>query len=290
MKFSKKTLFIRYVRRWLQMARGMDTSQMWGRVFNLDQKKLVRLDGFDLYVMPNDYIGFSIMRNKNYEPHVTNLIKNVLGRDDVFLDIGANVGYFTMLASSIVKGSGKVIAFEPNPQNLQLIYSSVQQNCAENIDIYPYAVSNTASILRFTTVGSNGGVVTKDSKEQKHFLLVQSVVLDVILKDEAKISLIKIDIEAHEPFALKGMAELIKRHRPKIITEFHPWAMRLNNTGDPSEYLDQIVGLGYKLSIINPTGVLMDVSCSHDVTLHWESLGVETIHLDLFAQPQPVGA
>ncbi|MEQ1742445.1 MAG: FkbM family methyltransferase [Candidatus Nitrotoga sp.] len=289
MKFLKKILFLRYVSRWLLMARGMHPSQMWGRVFNLDQKELVSLDGFDLYVMPNDYIGSQVIRNKSYEPHVTSLIKNTLGKEDVFLDIGANIGYFTMLASSIVKkGGGKVIAFEPNPQNLQLIYSSMQKNCAENIDIYPYAVSNTASILRFTNVGSNGGVVTKHSKDQKHFFLVQSVVLDVILKDEAKISLIKIDIEAHEPFALKGMDELIKKHQPKIITEFHPWAMRLNNLGDPSVYLDQILDLGYRLSIIKPTGELMDASCSHDVILHWESLGVETIHLDLFAQP--VGA
>jgi len=258
---------------------------MWGRVFDLNRKQLVNLDGFDLYVMPNDYIGSSIMRSRSYEPHITQLIRNALGRDDVFLDLGANVGYFTMLAWSIVKGGGKVIAFEPNPQNLQLIYSSVLKNCAEDIEIYPYAVSNSASILRFTTVGSNGGVVTKDSRDQRHFLLVQSVVLDEILRDEAKLSLVKIDIEAHEPFALEGMAELIKRHRPKIITEFHPWAMRLNNLGDPREYLDQIVGLGYRLSIIRPTGELLDVSCPHDIELHWEALGVETIHLDLYARP-----
>ena len=109
--------------------------------------------------------------------------------------------------------------------------------------------------------------------------------MDVILKDEAKISLIKIDIEAHEPFALKGMVELIKKHRPNIITEFHPWAMKLNNLGEPIAYLDQLYGLGYKLSIIKPSGELMDVSCSREVILFWESLGVETIHLDIFAQP-----
>jgi FkbM family methyltransferase len=262
------------------------TSQMWGRVYNLDKKKLVSLDGFNLYVMPGDYIGLSIINNKIYEPHVTHVIKSVLGRDDVFLDIGSNVGYFTMLASSILKeGMGKVIAFEPNPQNLQLTYSSLLQNNAINVEVYPYAVSDAASILRFTTVGSNGGVVTKDSKFQTYYLLVQSVVLDVILKNEEKINLIKIDIEAHEPFALKGMVQLIKKHQPKIITEFHPWAMRLNNLGDPSDYLQQILDLGYRLSIIKSDGTLLDVSCANDVILNWESLGEETIHLDLFAQP-----
>ena len=146
-----------YLSKWFSMRRGMHVSQMWGRIFNLNEKELVNLDGFDLYVMSNDYIGVSIIRNKNYEPHVTNLIKNILSQDDVFVDVGANVGYFTMLASSILKGRGKVIAFEPNPQNLQLIYSSLLHNGYSKVEIYPYAVSNSAGILRFTTVGSNGG-------------------------------------------------------------------------------------------------------------------------------------
>jgi FkbM family methyltransferase len=285
MQRLKKIAFLRYLHRWLQMARGMDSEQMWGRTFDLSQKRLVNLDGFDLYVMPNDYIGYSIIKSRTYESHVTRLIRNTLGRNDVFLDIGANVGYFTMLAWSMVKGGGKVLAFEPNPQNLQLMYSSVQRNCAEKIEIYPYAVSNAAGILRFTTVGSNGGVVTKESKYQRHFLLVQAVVLDEILKHEPRLDLVKIDIEAHEPFALQGMVELIKKYRPKIITEYHPWAMRLNNPGDPTEYLDQIIRLGYRLGVVLPTGETMDFSSSHEIDAYWKALGEETMHLDLFAQP-----
>lgn len=287
-KMMKKTRFLRHVRRWLDLAQGMNTDQMWGRIFDLRQKQLVKLDGFDLYVMPNDYIGSSIIDNRTYEPHVTQLIRHVLGGDDVFLDIGANVGYFTMLGWSIVNGSGKVIAFEPNPQNLQLMYSTVLQNRAERIEIYPYAVSNAAGILRFTTVGSNGGVVTKHSRDQTHYLLVQAVVLDEILEHEPKLDLVKIDIEAHEPFALQGMVGLIKKHRPKIITEFHPWAMRLNNLGEPIEYLNQIIRLGYNLGVILPTGEILDCSGSHDIDSYWRALGEETMHLDLFAQP--VGA
>lgn len=265
---------------------SMDPSAMWGRIFNLEQKQLLNMNGFDLYVMPDDYIGYSIIHAKIYEPHITKLIKNILNENDVFLDIGANIGYFTMLASSIIKTNGKVIAFEPNPQNLQLIYSSMQQNKMHNIDIYPYAVSNNKTILRFANVGSNGVVITEHAQDQKHFFFVQSVMLDTILKDEPCINLIKIDVEAHEPYALEGMKEIIKKHRPKILTEFHPWAMKFYNSGEPINYLESIINLGYKLSIIKPdcSEIINDLR-SDEIMSYWKSLNHETIHLDLYAQP-----
>lgn len=258
---------------------------MWGRVFDLEQKELAHLDNFNLYVMRNDYIGQHILTSRSYEPHVTKLIKNILKMDDVFLDIGANLGYFTMLASSIVKEQGKVIAFEPNPQNLQLIYSSIQENHAKNIDVYPFAASNHKNILRFVTVGSNGGIVTEHALAQQYNFLVQSVILDTMLKNEPAINLIKMDVEAHEPYALAGMINLIKQHKPKLITEFHPWALKINNPGKPIEFLNQVINLGYKISIIQFDGELKDVSSSEEILSYWESLQVETIHLDLFAQP-----
>jgi FkbM family methyltransferase len=255
---------------------------MWGRVFDLSNKKCVELDGFFLHVMPDDYIGASIIASRTYEPHVTALIRRELRQGDTFLDVGGNIGYFSMLASSIVGAAGKVITFEPNPQNLQLIYESLLKNGFSNQTIYPYAVSDHTGILRFTTVGSNGGVVTEHSRDQRHYLLVQSVLIDDVLSDQP-INMVKIDIEAHEPFAIRGMARLLKKHRPKIITEFHPWAMQLNNTEAPEEYLAQLEQLGYRLGIICPSNVeRMD---RRAILAYWESLKQPTIRLDLYCEP-----
>ena len=72
----------------------------------------------------------------------------MLRRGDVFVDFTANIGFFTFLAASLVKKEGKVIAFEPNPQNIQLIYSTFLVSPGLNIKIYPYAVSDSPGIAK----------------------------------------------------------------------------------------------------------------------------------------------
>jgi FkbM family methyltransferase len=265
----------------------MTPSQMTGRVFDLRQKRLVRLQDFDLYVMSNDYIGAAIEEHRTYEAHVERVIRNELREGSVFLDLGANLGYFSMLACSLVKDTGKVMAFEPNPQNLQLIYESQLHNHFANLIVYPYAVSDRSEILRFVTVGSNGGVVNRHSVSQVHSLLVQSVVLDQVLSGEPRIDLVKMDIEAHEPAALRGMEGLLRRHRPKLITEFHPWALRRHCTEPPEEFLRQLEALDYRLSIILPDGELATAQSCADVMDYWSRLGSETVNLDLHAEPLP---
>jgi FkbM family methyltransferase len=264
--------------------RRMTAGQMWGRRFDLDKAQLVDLKGFALYVMPNDYIGASIIKSKVYEPHVTRQIERLLKRGDVFLDIGANMGYFSMLASKIVDAGGKVLAFEPNPTNVQLIFRSLQEGRTKNVVVYPLAASDSGQILRFVNVGTNAGVVTPHSRMQRCDFLAQSVAIDDVLGAEPRVDLIKIDIEAHEPFALQGMRKLVARCRPKLITEFHPWAMRLNNVEAPEMFLDQLKDLGYAISVILPSGELRHMRGAEEIMEYWRSLREETVHLDLLCE------
>jgi FkbM family methyltransferase len=263
----------------------MEPHQMAGRVFDLRHKRLIQMDGFEMYVMPNDCIGSVIVKYRNWEPDVTCVVRNKLRSGDVFLDLGANVGYFSLLASSLVGPAGRVIAFEPNPQNQQLIYESKLLNNCANLTVYPYAVSNRSEILRFTTVGSNGGVVTDRIAGQRYDLLVQSVVLDEFLPQHTRINFVKMDIEGHEPAALRGMEGLLRRHRPKLITEYHPLVMRANNVEPPEEFLKQLHGWGYRICVILPNGELAAMPSSEHVMNYWAAQKCETTHLDLYAEP-----
>jgi FkbM family methyltransferase len=265
-------------------AESLDPAAIGITVFGLKDKVWVELETHSLYVMPRDYIGAAILQTKGHEPHVTNVIRRELKRGDVFLDIGANLGFFTMLASRMVGQTGEVISFEPNPLNLQLIYASIQRDAADNVRIYPYAASDKAGILRFLTVGSNGGVMNDDDKRDTS-MLVQAVTLDEFLKDQRRIDMVKLDIEGHEISALKGMIGLLRRDRPKIIAEFHPWAMRLNELGEPDDYLNFLFDLKCRIAVIGGTGELIEVSSPAEVMDYQSSLGDERIHIDLFARP-----
>jgi FkbM family methyltransferase len=251
--------------------------------------KLVKMQGFDMYVMTDDYIGQGIISSGDYEPHITSAVVNTLKTGDVFLDLGANLGYFSLLAANLVGNSGKVIAFEPNPQNLQLIYASMLRNQFSNITVYPFAASDQLRIIKLLTVGSNAGVVMPLSPHKHFHLLAQSVAIDTLLHGEKQIDLIKIDIEAHEPFALTGMDEVIRKHRPIIITEFHPFIMEANNHIDAEDYLRQITEYGYRLSIIESSGRIIDAPDIGFVMTFWKELNQgliqELIHLDLLARP-----
>jgi hypothetical protein len=69
---------------------------MWGKVFDLSKKQCVHMGGFFLYAMPDDYIGSAVISSRRYEPHVTAVVRRELRPGDTFLDIGGNIGYFSM--------------------------------------------------------------------------------------------------------------------------------------------------------------------------------------------------
>jgi FkbM family methyltransferase len=247
-----------------------------------ENQVLIELENFKIYAMTNDTaVGQTIINTKSYEPHLTDAIVKHLKSGDVFLDLGANIGYFTLLAASIVKDDGKVISFEPNQYNRQLLYASIVENQFNNITVYPFAVSDSQQILKLMTSGSNGWVVEL-SEESVNYQFVQSAVLDELLQSEKKINVIKMDIEGHEPFALRGMKQIINRHRPIIFTEFHPYAVG-------EGYLKQLIDYNYQLFIIEEVGKILEAPETTFVMEFWErlaeKLNFDRIHLDLMALP-----
>jgi len=244
-------------------------------------KVLLEFPNFRIYAMRSDHsVAHEMILHKRWEEHMTALFLKVLKPGDVFLDLGANIGYFTLLAASIVKDSGKVIAFEPNYLNTQLMFSSIKENQFTNVVIYPFAASDTNSILAMGTGGSNGMIIENDSQKVRH-LFAQSIIVDDLLKSEQKIDAIKMDVELHEPFALRGMDKIIKKYRPVIFTEFHPLHLG-------KDYLEQIIQYNYRLSIVDERleslGELIESPNSDFVMDFWQQLNT-TKHLDLFAYP-----
>jgi FkbM family methyltransferase len=213
---------------------------------------LVTTPEFKIYAMQNDSsIGAKIIRSKSFESHVADAIKRNLKTGDIFIDLGANIGFFTLLAASIVESTGKVISVEPNMQNLQLLYSSILENQFENIKVLPFAASDRSQILNLTVFGSNG-LVRLPNQSNSQF--VQSVRIDELIDNELKINVVKLDVEGYEPLAIKGMDNIIRKHKPIIISEFNPWHIQHGTKMSPKEYLRQLYHYDYSLSILERSG------------------------------------
>lgn len=251
--------------------------------------ELVELPDFKIYVPTDDWaIGRHILVQKFYEPHVTSVIKSVLSPGMGFLDIGANIGYFSLMAASLVGSSGKVFSFEPSQHNCNCLYLSAKTNNFDNIDIYPFAVAEKqATFIYDTTLGTNGCISEFDNNLtiEESRSLVRSMVLDEVLRDVERINLIKIDIEGAEFRALEGAKEIFKKHRPLIISEFSPPALKNVSKVSGENYLKKLLAENYYISVIEPTGQLTE--CVDDIAKVMKIYeSKKASHVDIFAYPR----
>lgn len=254
--------------------------------------QLVRLDGFQMYIRKGDLIGESIAYLRSYEPHVTRAIEQRLKPGGVFIDIGANIGYFSLLAATLVGPAGRVIAFEPNPQNCLLIRSSITSNAFSNIELHVNAVAEREQAFILEVDGSNGRILAAPDHHDTpgdqaapfpHCYLVQAVVLDQLLHEIGQVDLIKLDIEGAEPRALQGMTQLLRRYHPTIITELFPSMLMSTSGVEPEAYLNALRQHQYALFVIEPIGVSTDAQSNEQIL---EAMAqTHGDHLDLLALP-----
>jgi len=216
---------------------------------------LVELPDFKIYVRTNDaFIGAAIARSRMYEPHVSRVLSRYLSAGVTFVDVGANVGYFSLLAAARVGPGGRVIAFEPNPANCELLRLSMAVNGFEQrIDLRPVAVAEESGTVHFYTSGvDSNGRVFKPS-DIAGLPTVEAVTLDEALADCDRVDVIKLDVEGAEGRVWRGMQAIVQRHRPTLVFEYSPDMLRQTSEIDPAAFLAD-VGTLYDLFIISPEG------------------------------------
>jgi len=251
---------------------------------------LVDLDGFRLNVRINDhFVGAAIARDGIYEPAVTAKIRELLEPGHTFIDIGANIGYFTFMAAALVGVEGSVYAFEPNPDNIDLLELSIIANGFANVHLFPYAVAEVSQSFKLDAGASSNARIIDFSAEAVPGLnmpqIVESVTLDETLADVIKIDMIKLDIEGAEPRAWQGMEEIVRKHRPVILLEYSPELLRVTSHIEPASFLDKVADAGYEMFILSSAGETSETPQSRDqIVLAQERTG--TTHLDLVAYPK----
>jgi len=186
----------------------------------------------------------------SYEWEKRRLFEATLKPGDVVYDIGANVGFYTILASLLVGPHGRVLAFEPLSRNLAFLKRHVTLNHASNVTVYEAAVSDSSGSSLFDSRGdpSMGRV------HEAGNICVATVKLDELLESQSlpPPDLIKMDIEGGELRALRGAAGLLRLHRPSILLATHGRVQR-------ADCCDFLTDLGYDLQPLVSDRQLRDV-------------------------------
>jgi FkbM family methyltransferase len=260
------------------------------RLIFIRRPVLLKLADYKMYVRLDDMaVGAGIAVRRGYEKHISKIMRPLLKPGKVLVDIGANIGYYTMLAASQVGCDGKVIAFEPSSDNCALLRMSFQANGFDNVKLYPYAVADIEGVVGFDIYDSNGRISQGDASACTY--QVRAVTLDTCLKDEPRIDIVKMDIEGAEGRALRGMHQLIQRHHPILFTEFSPHDLEAVSGIAPDVYLNQLRGLGYEIFVIHRTGGLSPTPQSNEVIIECftrpdGARSGGTGHLDLMVCPK----
>jgi FkbM family methyltransferase len=154
-----------------------------------------------------------------YEPHVQRLFCEHVHPGDVVFDIGANVGFFTLLASKLVGATGHVYSFEPLPRNLFYLEQHIRLNDATNVTVRSIAIASTTGTARFGD-GENASQARLSNAGE---IQVQTASLDDLIASALvrRPDFIKMDIEGAESDALRGSAALLGSTGLTIVLSTH---------------------------------------------------------------------
>jgi FkbM family methyltransferase len=177
-----------------------------------------------------------------YERKITNLVSKILNNEDVFIDVGAHVGYYSLLAAKKMGANGIVIAFEPNVDNYKILEHNVNLNEFSQIKLYKIGLSDYDGEAQFyiNPFNDGGSSLTKFDYKALKIVKINVEKLDTFLNDIPlnKIDLIKIDVEGHQMNTLRGMEHTLQKFHPKIIVEF-------NDSVSKTEIINYLSTLNY---------------------------------------------
>jgi FkbM family methyltransferase len=213
--------------------------------------RVAEVMGHKMFLDPSDSLHLSL--TDAYEPLETSVVRQLVHPGDTVLDVGANIGYYTLLLAKLVGEQGRVFAFEPEPENFKLLQKNVALSGYGNVVLIPKAASNFTGTARLYLSDCNKGDHRMcDSGESRDSISISTVRVDDELGDlKRPVRFIKMDIQGHEANALQGMNELLTRNYVvSLLSEF--WPVGLKRSGvDPAAYLSWFAGSRFSLYHLN---------------------------------------
>jgi FkbM family methyltransferase len=209
-------------------------------------------NGMTIFLDREDGAVSRPLLNGDYEAHLLPIFEEFCRPGMTVVDVGANVGLYTLMASGLVGEAGRVVAVEPNSENCRLILLSLDANQAGNVELLPVALDRRRGWSNLSShFGSNGGLVAEDASSLASGWseIVASFALDDLV--QGQVDFLKIDVEGAEGRVVAGAQGILETSRPIVTTELSLEMLPRVSGISGEEYLDGFAALGYRICLLN---------------------------------------
>ncbi|MBI2632839.1 MAG: FkbM family methyltransferase [Parcubacteria group bacterium] len=188
----------------------------------------------------------------NYETEKQKLFCKKVKTNDIVFDIGAHVGFYSLLSAELVGKNGKVYAFEPLPRNITYLKKHIELNKQSNIIVIESAVSNKDGMTMLCEeIETPECSIVGNDQQTKNTIQVTSATLDTLIQKNVipVPNIIKIDVEGAELMVLEGARSLLNKFHPMIVLATH-------NQSIHNECINFLQSYGYRIDPITGDGIL----------------------------------
>lgn len=274
-----KSALLRLVREVTRRASGLGLGRIpvvrWAhRVLGnaLTPSGIVKIScqGHTLYINADDTgVAPSLLTKGAYEPFETQLLLEYLDTGMCYVNVGANIGYYAVLAARSVGETGAVYAFEPEPHNVELLRKNVFVNGYSFVEVVESAVGDREGTIELFLDESNRGnpsLGAGNVKGNAGSVSVPVIPLDVYLEKHGspKVDVLQMDTQGSEGLVLAGAQKLLEQAHLTILMEFWPYGLREIGT-DPRELLGMLTSHGFEVLRINEPERTLDAWSTEEI-------------------------
>ena len=229
----KQYLFDKYVSLLKKFSRGYGLGKspifrpIFKKIHQNFKPNFITIQNQKMFLDPKDSLQLSL--NGVYGEFETKIVKNEIKPNDVVIDIGAHIGYFTLLFAKLVGPEGKVFSFEPEPKNFELLTKNIEINNYDNVITESKIVSDKnekCTLYTFETSSGANRIYKPNENANTKPIEVDSISLDEYFKNSEflkRIKFVKIDVEGAELLVLKSMKSIFQNNNNiKLLLEFNP--------------------------------------------------------------------
>lgn len=206
--------------------------------------------GLTFYVDPLANLGEELIKHGEYEPETEKLFRELLGPGDTFLDVGANEGYFTTLAASIVGANGHVVAVEPQKELCEVIEINLSANKQYAVVLHGALggiVGQDCDLFLYPSLNTGAASIVRKPKLYRRIEKSPFIDPQNLLEARIHCDLVKVDVEGFEKNVIESLLPLLQQGKIwKLLLDYHATILAENEV-NPEEIEGRILSAGMRL-------------------------------------------